>query len=95
MPRRAGSARLPREILAQGKLFKCRWISLDLLGPVFNVEILNATELSGIVGHKRKLERTGVRRDEEFVRADHRSTCLERSADLGIVKGCFVRKFWR
>jgi hypothetical protein len=53
---------------------------------------LDATELPGIVRHKRELERTGVRRNEEIVRANHRSTRLERSTDLGIVNGCFVRK---
>ena len=65
---------------------------LGLFSPVFNIEILDATELAGIVGHKRKLERTGVRRNEKIVRADHRSTRFERSTDLSIVKGCFVRK---
>ena len=67
-------------------------VSLGLFSPVFNIEILDATELAGIVGHKRKLERTGVRRNEKIVRADHRSTRFERSTDLSIVKGCFVRK---
>jgi hypothetical protein len=36
----------------------------DLFSPVFNIEILYATELIGVVGHERELERTGVRRDE-------------------------------
>jgi hypothetical protein len=67
-------------------------VFLGLFSPVFNIEILDATELAGIVGHKRKLERTGVRRNEKIVRADHRSTRFERSTDLSIVKGCFVRK---
>jgi hypothetical protein len=63
-----------------------------LFSPVFNVEVFDATELPGIVGHERDLERTGMRRDEEIVRADHRSTRFERSANLGMVDGCFVRK---
>jgi hypothetical protein len=53
---------------------------------------LDATELPGIVGHKCKLKGTGMRCNEEIVRADHRSTRFERGADLGIVEGCFVRK---
>ena len=64
----------------------------DLFSPVFNIEILDATELIGVVGHERELERTGVRRDEEIVCTDHRSMSFERRTDLGIVRGCFVRK---
>ena len=64
----------------------------DLFSPVFNLEILDATELIGVVGHEREFQTTGVRRDEEIVRADHRSSRFERSADLGIVKGGFVGK---
>jgi len=69
-----------------------RQISTGLLRPVFNDEILDATELAGIVGHERQFQGTGVRRNEEIVRADHGSTRFERSADLGIVKSRFVGK---
>ena len=51
------------------------------MGPVFNLKILDATELIGVVGHERELERTGVRRDEEIVCADHRSARFERRTD--------------
>jgi hypothetical protein len=62
------------------RLLRCRTVCLgELLSPVFNVEILDATELIGVVSHERELERTGVRRDEEIVCADHRSTHFERS----------------
>ena len=60
--------------------------------PVFNFEILDATELIGVVAHERDLERTGVYRDEEMVCADHLSMHFERRTDLCIVKGCSVRK---
>jgi hypothetical protein len=63
-----------------------------LLGPVFNIEILDATELIGVVGHKREFESTGVRCNEEIVCAYHFATQFERSTDLRIVKGCFVWK---
>jgi hypothetical protein len=53
---------------------------------------LDATELPGVIGHEREFQTTGVRRDEEIVRADHRSSRFERSADLGIVKGRFIGK---
>jgi hypothetical protein len=56
------------------------------------VKLLDATELLSIVGHECELERAGVRCDEEIVRAYHCSTCLERSADLGIVQGRFTGK---
>jgi hypothetical protein len=69
-----------------------RQISTGLLSPVFNDEILDATELSGIVGHEREFERTGVRRNEKIVRTDYRSTRFERGADLRIVKSRFVGK---
>jgi hypothetical protein len=53
---------------------------------------LDTTELVGVVGYERELERTGVRRDEEIVCAYLRSAHCERSTDLRIVKGGFVRK---
>jgi hypothetical protein len=46
--------------------------------PVFNFEIRDATELLRVIGHERKVEYTGVCRDEEIVRIDHRSTRFER-----------------
>lgn len=61
-------------------------ILTDLFSPVFNIEILDTTELAGIVGHAREFQRTGVRRDEDIVRTDHRSMHFDRSANLGIVK---------
>ena len=54
----------------------------DRLSPVFNVEILDATELIGVVGYERELERTSERCNEEIVCAYHRSTHFERSTDL-------------
>jgi hypothetical protein len=42
---------------------------------------LDATELPGVIGHEREFQTTGVRRDEEIVRADHRFNRFERSAD--------------
>jgi hypothetical protein len=58
---------------------------------VFNLKILDATELIGIVGYERKAKRTSMRRNEKIGRADHRSTHFERDANLGTVAGCFVR----
>src|ERR1700685_432976 len=57
----------------------------ELLSPVFNVEVLDATELIGVVGHERDPERTGVCRDEEIVGADQLSMHFERRTDLCVV----------
>jgi hypothetical protein len=96
--RAALSAAVPKLPSDSGESLYSRFAVLEpgrvrvLFGPVFNVEILDATELIGVVGHKREFESTSVRCNEEIVCAYHRSTQFERSTDLRMVEGCFVWK---
>ncbi len=63
-----------------------------LCGPVFDLEVLDSSELVDVVGHERELEITGMRGDEEIIRAYHRSLRFERGADPCVVNRCLVWK---